>query len=75
MRCMYIGGMSEAVMTYAETSSLVKIKPIQRAILDVYELDFAKHARKEQIMKITEVRDGIPGQLAKENKNFFFSNT
>lgn len=70
---MYIGGMPEAVRNYAETGSLVAIKAIQKAILDAYELDFAKHAPKEQIMKITEVWSAVPGQLAKENKKFIFS--
>lgn len=70
---MYIGGMPEAVAEYVETDSLLSIKPIQKAILDAYELDFAKHAPKDQIMKISEVWKSIPNQLAKENKKFIFS--
>ncbi len=70
---MYIGGMPEAVMEYVETESLMGIKAIQKEILDAYVLDFAKHAPKDQIMKITEVWESIPSQLAKENKKFIFS--
>lgn len=70
---LYVGGMPEAVREYSQTQSLVDIKAIHQAILDAYELDFAKHAPKEQIMKITEVWKSIPNQLAKENKKFIFS--
>jgi len=36
-------------------------------------LDFAKHAHQNQIMKITQVWENLPAQLAKENKKFLFS--
>lgn len=70
---LYVGGMPEAVKRYAETENLLEIKSVQKAILDAYELDFAKHAPKEQIMKITEIWQSIPNQLAKENKKFIFN--
>lgn len=69
---MYIGGMPEAISEYATSESLLSIKEIQKAILDAYTLDFAKHAPKDQIMKITDVWDSIPSQLSKENKKFIF---
>lgn len=69
----YIGGMPEAVKRYVDTENLLEIKTIQQAILAAYDLDFAKHAPKEQIMKITEVWRSIPNQLAKENKKFKFT--
>ena len=46
---------------------------IQNAILNAYALDFAKHAPKDQIMKINQVWASIPSQLAKENKKFIYS--
>lgn len=70
---LYVGGMPEAVREYSQTQDLLGIKKIHQAILDAYELDFAKHAPKEQIMKITETWKSIPNQLAKENKKFLFS--
>lgn len=70
---MYIGGMPEAVHEYANSGNLLLIKNIHKEILAAYELDFAKHAPKEQIMKITEVWSSIPSQLTKENKKFIFS--
>ncbi len=70
---MFIGGMPEAVAEYIKTDSLLSVRPIQGAILDAYILDFAKHAPKEQLMKITQVWESVPSQLAKENKKFIFT--
>lgn len=70
---MFMGGMPEAVAKYVETEDLLLIKKIQKEILDAYVLDFAKHAPKEQIIKINTVWESIPSQLAKENKKFIFS--
>lgn len=69
---LYIGGMPEAVAEYVNTGNLLSIRQIQNEILSAYALDFAKHAPKEQIMKITDVWESIPSQLAKENKKFIF---
>ncbi len=70
---LFIGGMPEAVLEYRQTGNLLTIKNIQQDILRAYLLDFAKHAPKEQIVKITQVWEQIPAQLAKENKKFVFS--
>ncbi len=70
---LFIGGMPEAVLEYVQTENLLTIKNIQQEILRAYLLDFAKHAPTEQIVKITQVWEKIPAQLAKENKKFVFS--
>jgi uncharacterized protein len=70
---MFVGGMPEAVFQYSQTNNLLSIQKIQQEILDAYLLDFAKHAPKEELMKITQVWTSIPEQLAKENKKFVFS--
>lgn len=70
---MYIGGMPEAVTEYVQSGDLLQIRKIQLAILKAYDLDFAKHAPKEDIMKIMQVWNSIPRQLAKEHKKFVFS--
>jgi predicted AAA+ superfamily ATPase len=68
-----IGGMPEAVATYLKTENLQQVRAVQKEILDAYMLDFAKHAPKEKVIKIMNVWDSIPNQLAKENKKFIFS--
>ena len=70
---LFVGGMPEAVAEYIDSQNLSKVREIQEAILNAYSLDFAKHAPKEQIMKINQVWGSIPSQLAKENKKFIYS--
>src|SRR3989338_8159682 len=72
-RYFYIGGMPEAVSHYAEKKDLDVVREIHHEILKSYELDFSKHAEKNQVMKISEVWKMVPTQLAKENKKFIFS--
>ncbi len=68
-----IGGMPEAVSTYLKTENLEQVRSVQKEILDAYVLDFAKHAPKEDVIKIMAIWDSVPNQLAKENKKFIFS--
>ncbi len=70
---LFVGGMPEAVAEYISSQNVTKVREIQTAILNAYSLDFAKHAPKEHIMKINQVWDSIPNQLAKENKKFIYS--
>ncbi len=70
---LYVGGMPEAVLEYINSHNLSNVREIQMAILNAYSLDFAKHAPKEQVMKINQVWYSIPNQLSKENKKFIYS--
>lgn len=69
----YIGGMPEAVEQWVKTRDFNKVREIQKNILKAYTLDFSKHAPPEIIMKIHQVWQAIPAQLAKENKKFIYS--
>ncbi len=70
---LFVGGMPEAVAEYITSQNVSKVRELQTAILNAYSLDFAKHAPKEQIMKINQVWHSIPNQLARENKKFIYS--
>ena len=70
---LFVGGMPEAVDEYIDSQNVSKVREIQSAILNAYSLDFAKHAPKEHVMKINQVWNSIPNQLAKENKKFIYS--
>jgi uncharacterized protein len=70
---LFVGGMPEAVAEYVANQDVYKVRSIQTAILNAYSLDFAKHAPKEHIMRINQVWNSIPTQLAKENKKFIYS--
>lgn len=68
----YVGGMPEVVLKYVETDSLLQVRRIQSEILQGYDLDFSKHAPKEQVLRIRMVWNSIPSQLFKENKKFIY---
>lgn len=70
---LFIGGMPEAVAEYLDSNDFSKVRQIQEAVLNAYALDFAKHAPKDQVMKINQIWGSIPSQLAKENKKFIYS--
>ena len=68
----YVGGMPEAVSKYVETGALREVRRIQQEILQGYDLDFSKHAPKEQVLRIRMVWNSVPSQLFKENKKFIY---
>lgn len=68
-----IGGMPKAILEYVNSHDYTQIREIQNNILNAYRLDFSKHAAKNIIMKLTQIWDVIPSQLAKENKKFVYS--
>jgi predicted AAA+ superfamily ATPase len=67
---MFIGGMPEPVVRYAEGESLVGVRNIQLAIIRGYESDFAKYAEPTESRRIAAVWASLPSQLARENKRF-----
>lgn len=72
-RYYYVGGMPEAVRRHAEDPAGSDCRTIQRAILDAYTLDFAKHAPATDIPKLSLLWESLPTQLARENRKFMFS--
>lgn len=70
---LFVGGMPEVIAAYVNKNSLEVARNIQKSILNAYVSDFAKHADANQVMKIMEIWNNIPQQLAKENKKFIFS--
>ena len=67
-----VGGMPEAVERFVETNDANSVREIQHEILQAYERDISKHAPADQVMRISQVWNSIPSQLAKENKKFIY---
>lgn len=67
----FCGGMPEAVKKWIDTHDASQTRKIQRAILSNYNLDMGKHTDSE-VVRIRQVWESIPAQLAKENKKFLF---
>ncbi len=68
----FVGGMPEAVLTYAETRDYSQVRQVQNNLLLYYESDFSKHASAGQILRIQMIWNSIPSQLAKENRKFIY---
>lgn len=74
LRCYYyVGGMPEAVSSFAETRSLASAREVQDRLLYDYEHDFSKYAPALLSERIREVWASVPSQLARENKKFIYS--
>lgn len=68
----FIGGMPEAVKTFISENDFESVSQIQKNLLNLYEMDFSKHAPKEIVPRIRMVWNSIPSQLAKENRKFIY---
>lgn len=68
----FVGGMPEAVQSFAENKDFNEVREIQKRILLAYEQDFSKHASNKIVPKLRMIWNSIPSQLAKENKKFIY---
>ena len=68
----FVGGMPEAVQSFAEDKDFNEVREIQKRILTAYEQDFSKHAPNEIVPRLRMLWNSIPSQLAKENKKFIY---
>ncbi len=70
---LFIGGMPEAVDSYRTDQDIQKVRTIQKNIQNAYANDFSKYSTPDESLKISQIWQAIPSQLAKENKKFKFS--
>ena len=68
----FVGGMPEAVQSFAENKDFNEVREIQKRILAAYEQDFSKHTPNEIVPRLRMLWNSIPSQLAKENKKFIY---
>lgn len=68
----FVGGMPEVVASFVEKQDLDEVRRKQGAILDAYRKDISKHATKNEAVRIGQVLDSLPSQLAKENRKFVY---
>ena len=67
------GGMPEAVLSWVEARDVTALQNILSDLLNLYALDFQKHAAHSLFPKIQLVWQSMPSQLARENKKFLYS--
>ena len=68
----FVGGMPEAVLQYIETRDSMSVRDVQNNILTIYRSDMSKHASPQEVVRITQVWQSIPSQLARENNKFIY---
>lgn len=68
----YVGGMPEVVSHYALHRDLEAVRRLQKNILEAYRNDISKHSSKTESIRIGQVLNSLPSQLAKENKKFVY---
>ncbi|MDR1632531.1 MAG: ATP-binding protein [Dysgonamonadaceae bacterium] len=66
------GGMPKVVSDFLDNKGVEKVENDLQHILNAYALDFAKHAEKKDIQKITDIWRSIPSQLSRENRKFLY---
>lgn len=67
-----IGGMPEAVSSWINEKNIEKVNNIQKNILLSYESYFSKHISESEANKVSLIWNGVPSQLAKDNKKFIY---
>lgn len=67
-----VGGMPQAVKTYADTKDFDSVDTVKRRILKLYREDIRKHALGYE-MKVEAIFDEIPSQLQNQNQHFKLS--
>ena len=65
---LFVGGMPEAVAVYQESGSLSAVAAVHRAIASTYQDDFAKYARRNDLMLLQKVFNFIPRSLGRKIK-------
>ena len=70
---LFVGGMPEAVLVFAETGSLETVSPVHQRIIDTYEDDFAKYARRDDLALLQRVFRQIPRHVGKKLKYVNYS--
>ena len=65
---LFVGGMPEAVREFLESGSLTGVREVQRSIVETYQDDFAKYARREELVRLHGVFQRIPGNIGRKIK-------
>jgi predicted AAA+ superfamily ATPase len=68
-----VGGMPAAVQKYVDTNDLAAVAAEQRSVIRAYRRDISKYD-PDHALRIREIYDLLPPELASENKRFKMSN-
>jgi hypothetical protein len=69
----FLGGMPEVVNDYVQNRDIQAARATQNDILQAYQRDFSKYTDPTQAIRVAEIWQSVPYQLAKENKKFMYN--
>lgn len=72
-RYLMVGGMPQAVCTFAETNNLADVASVHRDILRLYHLDFTQYEEVQKKLMISNIYELIPAELLKQNRRFIIT--
>src|SRR6185295_3312667 len=55
-----IGGMPASILAFLKTQSLLEVKYVQKSLLDAFEADFGKYAKKSQHRHLRKIFQEVP---------------
>jgi len=61
-----LGGMPAVLQAYCETGDIISCQRIQRAIIDTYQDDFGKYAKKIKHRYLTKVYNAVPKMVGRK---------
>ena len=65
---LFVGGMPEAVLAFAEDSSLMEVRSVQRSIAETYQDDFSKYAKQKALALMQKVFRQVPRIIGQKVK-------
>ena len=65
-----VGGMPDAVSTFAETRNLNDIIRIHNDIINLYKLDFTRYESEDKKLQLINLYEKIPAELLKQNRRY-----
>ena len=70
---LYVGGMPDAVKSYIETKNIVKIRDIQKDIINFYSDDASKYDKEHKLI-IKRIYDMLPSNIENKVKRIQYKN-
>ena len=70
---LYVGGMPDAVKSYVETKNVVKIREIQKDIINFYSNDASKYDKEHKLV-IKKIYEMIPSNIENKVKRIQYKN-
>lgn len=71
---LFVGGMPEVLQQFVSNKDLTLVEKTKKEIHQAYSNDFSKYSSPTESIKISNLWQNIPFQLAKENKKFKLTN-